>query len=134
MALIDDLYVDGEQQRRGDDSVRVSADNRINAILASGTPSDIRAIQDLVNRLDGEQPGRVVEVRYVPLASANVLETVSLIENVLNGSASRSNRNQIGTVLRYLQEIEGVDQRRSRSFERYSRVNLLDSRCANQHL
>lgn len=107
VSLIDDLYADQERSRRGDHAVRVSADNRINAILASGSPSDIRAIQNLVDRLDGERPGTVVEVRYVPLASANVLETVSLIENVLNGSSSRGGRNQIGTVLRYLQEIEG---------------------------
>jgi type II secretion system protein D len=109
VALIDDLYADQERRRRGDHAVRVSADNRINAILASGSPSDIRAIQNLVARLDGERPGTVVEVRYVPLASANVLETVSLIENVLNGSSSRGSSNQIGTVLRYLQEIEGEE-------------------------
>jgi type II secretion system protein D len=105
--LIEDLYVDGEQRRRGDKAVRVSADNRINAILASGTPTDLAAIRNLVERLDGARPGSVVEVRYVPLASANVLETVSLIENVLRGNTSRSSRDQIGAVLRYLQQSEG---------------------------
>ena len=59
-------------------------------------------------QLDEQKPGSVVEVKYIPLASANVLETVSLIENVLRGKASR-NTPQVGTVLRYLKEIEGEE-------------------------
>ncbi|MCH2160695.1 MAG: hypothetical protein MK085_02355 [Phycisphaerales bacterium] len=110
LELVNDLYVDSENSRRGKDSVRVSADSRLNAILASGTPEDIEAIRSLVERLDTERPGAVVEVRYVPLSSANVLETVSLIESVLNGGGGRRGSNaQAGTILRYLQKMEGAE-------------------------
>ena len=107
--LVDELYVSTENRRRGEEVVRVTADDRLNAILASGTPADIEAIRDLVSRLDSERPGAIVEVKYIPLASANVLETVSLIESVLDGGGRRGRAGQIGTVMRYLQEIDGVD-------------------------
>ena len=107
--LVDELYVSTENRRRGEEVVRVTADDRLNAILASGAPADIEAIRDLVSRLDSERPGAVVEVKYIPLASANVLETVSLIESVLNGGGRRGRSGQLGTVMRYLQQIEGVD-------------------------
>ncbi|MCP4496015.1 MAG: hypothetical protein GY825_04450 [Phycisphaeraceae bacterium] len=108
--LVEDLYVETENRRRGEEIVRVNADDRINAILATGTPADIEAIRDLVSRLDSEQPGAIVEVKYVPLASANVLETVALIESVLDGGGGRRGRaGQRGTVMRYLKEMEGVE-------------------------
>ena len=108
--LVEDLYVETENRRRGEDVVRVNADDRINAILATGTPADIEAIRDLVSRLDSEQPNAIVEVKYVPLASANVLETVALIESVLDGGGGRRGRSgQRGTVMRYLKEMNGVD-------------------------
>jgi type II secretion system protein D len=108
--LVEDLYVETENRRRGEEVVRVNADDRINAILATGTPADIEAIRDLVSRLDSEQPGAIVEVKYVPLASANVLETVALIESVLDGGGGRRGRaGQRGTVMRYLKEMEGLE-------------------------
>ncbi|MFB0987340.1 MAG: secretin N-terminal domain-containing protein, partial [Phycisphaerales bacterium] len=106
--LVDELYVSTENRRRGEEVVRVTADDRLNAILASGAPADIEAIRNLVSRLDSERPGAVVEVKYLPLASANVLETVALIESVLNGGGRRGRAGQLGTVMRYLQQMDGV--------------------------
>jgi len=106
--LVDELYVSTENRRRGEEVVRVTADDRLNAILASGAPADIEAIRNLVSRLDSERPGAVVEVKYLPLASANVLETVALIESVLNGGGRRGRSGQLGTVMRYLQQMDGV--------------------------
>lgn len=108
--LVEELYADAENRRRGPDSVRVSADDRLNALLVSGTPGDVGAVRDLVSRLDSERPGSVVEVRSIPLASANAQEMVGLIETVLNGGGGRRGRGgQVGTILRYLQEMDGEE-------------------------
>lgn len=99
--LLEDLYVDDANRRRPN-SVRVVADSRSNGILVSGSPGDVRAIRDLIQRIDTQDPARLVEVRTVALASANAIETVSLIESVLRGGG-RSRRGA-ATVLRYLGE------------------------------
>ena len=113
LPLINELYVDIENSRRGRNAVRVSSDARLNAILVSGTQADLDAIRGLVERLDTERAGAIVELRYVPLTSANVLETVSLIESVLNGGGGRGRGRrgggQVGTVMRYLQKIDGQE-------------------------
>ena len=41
--LVEDLYVETENRRRGEEIVRVNADDRINAILATGTPTSRRS-------------------------------------------------------------------------------------------
>ena len=108
--LVEDIYADSENRRRGNDAVQVTADDRLNALLVSGTPGDIVAVRNLVSRLDSERPGSIVEVRAIPLASANAQEMVGLIETVLNGGGGRRSRGgRVGTVLRYLQEMEGDD-------------------------
>ena len=99
--LLEDLYVDDANRRRPN-SVRMVADSRSNGILVSGSPGDVRAIRDLIQRIDTQDPARLVEVRTVALASANAIETVSLIESVLRGGG-RSRRGA-ATVLRYLGE------------------------------
>ena len=108
--LVEDIYADSENRRRGNDAVQVTADDRLNALLVSGTPGDIVAVRNLVSRLDSERPGSIVEVRAIPLSSANAQEMVGLIETVLNGGGGpRSRAGRVGTVLRYLQEMEGGD-------------------------
>jgi len=107
LPLVRELYVNEENRRRGANSVRVSADMRLNAILVTGAPADIDAVRDLVGRLDGTRPDTVVDIQYIPLASANALETVALIENILGGRsvAGRGGQNT-ATVLRYLRQDE----------------------------
>ena len=99
--LLDELYVDDANRRRPN-SVRVVPDSRSNGVLVNGSPGDVRAIRDLIQRLDTQDPARLVEVRTVALASANSIETVALIESVLRGGG-RSRRGA-ATVLRYLGE------------------------------
>jgi type II secretion system protein D len=105
VSLVDDLYVADANRRRGRDTVRVTADERLNAVLISAPADDVRAIRQLVTQLDGTRPGQIVEIRYIPLASANALETVGLIENVLSGrgiGTRRTNRQAI--VLKYFHQ------------------------------
>ena len=89
--LLEDLYVDDANRRRPN-SVRVVADSRSNGILVSGSSGDVRAIRDLIQRIDTQDPARLVEVRTVALASANAIETVSLIESVLRGGGTGEGR------------------------------------------
>lgn len=106
--MLDELYVDEAQRVRGDGAVQVTADERSNSIVVSGGPEDIQAVRDLVAQLDGAKPATVVEIRYVELTSANAVETVSLINNVLSGRGIGARRgSQQATVLKYLKEIDG---------------------------
>ncbi len=103
--MLGDLYVSDANRRRGPDTVRVTADERLNAVLVGAPADDLAAIRSLVAQLDGTRPSTIVEIRYVSLSSANALETVSLIQNVLSGrglGAQRSSRQ--ATVLKYFRE------------------------------
>jgi type II secretion system protein D len=104
--MLQDLYIEEANRTRGPNTVRVRADERLNAVLVNAPGSDVRAIKSLIAQLDGAKPASIVEIKYVPLQSANALETVSLIENVLSGrgiGARRTTRQ--ATVLKYLREI-----------------------------
>ncbi|MCH2135108.1 MAG: hypothetical protein MK101_00840 [Phycisphaerales bacterium] len=113
--LLDDLYVREANRTRGDGTVRVSADRGLNSILVNAPPRDAAEIRDLIERLEGTSPADVLEIRHIPLSSANAIETVSLIEDVLAGrSIGRSRSRQLrSTVLRYVSEAaerEGAEE------------------------
>ncbi len=102
------MYVDEVNRNRGANTVRVSADERLNAIVVAAPAIDAAAVQALVARLDGAAPGTVVEIKYIPLASANALEMVGLVETVLSGGGIGQRRGQaVSTVVRYLRELDG---------------------------
>ncbi len=105
--LLGDLYIEQANRRRGTDTIRATADDRLNAVLLHAPPSDVRALKRLVQQLDGAKPATVVEIRYVPLNSANALETVGLIQDVLSGRGLGTTRStRTATVLKYLREYE----------------------------
>jgi type II secretion system protein D len=108
--LLHELYVTEANRRRGPGTVTVTADDRANAVIVSAPPSDLSEIRQLVARLDGTKPASVLEIKYVALESANALEMVSLIQNVLGGRGigARGSPRQ-ATVLKYLQEIERAE-------------------------
>ncbi|MHC4416411.1 MAG: secretin N-terminal domain-containing protein [Planctomycetota bacterium] len=104
--LLDSMYVRDANRSRGPDTVRVTADERLNAVLINAPPADVGAIKRLVAQLDGARPATVVEIKYIPLTSANPLETVSLIENVLSGRGIGTRRtSRQATVMKYLREF-----------------------------
>ena len=111
--MLDDLYVSEANRSRGSGSVRVSADEQLNAVLVSGSAGDVQEISSLIGRLDGTAPSSIVEIRHVPLASANALETVRLIEDVLSGRGlGRGRRAERATVLRYVRANESAAGKR----------------------
>ena len=104
--MLQDMYVEEVNRTRGPNTIRVTADERLNAVLVNAPPADVRTIRRLVAQLDGARPGSVVEIKYIPLSSANALETVSLIENILSGRGiGARRRSQQATVLKYLREV-----------------------------
>ena len=106
--LLDDMYVKDENSRRGETVIRVTADDRLNAVVVNAPGDDRIAIKRLVQQLDNTRPSQVVEIKYIPLGAANAVETVSLIENVLSGNTLAGRRgSEQATIIRYLQDIEG---------------------------
>ncbi len=106
------LYVDKENERRGDGSVRVLPSERQNALIASGTEADIAAIRGIVARLDGAAVETVVDYKRIALASASAREIVSLLEDALAGRSiggGRGGASEQATVLRvYQPQIEAA--------------------------
>ena len=107
--LLNEMYVAEENRRRGANSVQVSADARLNAIIASGPEADISAIQRLVAELDGAKPQSVVEIKYITLQGANVQETVGLIQSVLSGNSLAGRGGQQATIVKYLKQLDGTE-------------------------
>jgi len=111
--MLDELYVSEANRTRGPNTIRVRADDRLNAVVVHAPPADLQKLKRMIAQLDGTRPSQVVEIKYIPLASANALETVSLIENVLSGRGIDGRRTgQQATVLKYLREIareQGLD-------------------------
>ncbi len=84
---ITELYVVKENQKRGQRSVGVVANERMNALIASGSEEDITAIRGLVAQLDQAPVELLQDVRRVRLDSAGAREIVDLVQNVLAGRA-----------------------------------------------
>ncbi|MBX3354181.1 MAG: hypothetical protein KF724_00605 [Phycisphaeraceae bacterium] len=106
--VLNDLYVNEQNRRRGENAVRVTADQRLNALLITGLEPDVAAVKRMAGELDGTRPATVVEIKALALASANVVETVNLIENVLAGNTLAGGRpGQQATVVKYMRQIHG---------------------------
>lgn len=84
-AALRELYVDKANRERGQDVVRVTPDTRLNAIVVSGTASDIEAIRNLVQRLDGAPVTAVTEIKRIELKRTDAVEVARLLQNVLAG-------------------------------------------------
>ena len=104
--LLDEMYVAEENRRRGDNTIQVSAETRLNAVVVSGSEADVQAIRRLVAQLDGAKPSQVVEIKYITLQSANVIEMVGLVQSVLSGGGLNGRGGQQATILKYLKQLD----------------------------
>jgi type II secretion system protein D len=89
------MYVDREVARRGQAAVAVNANERLNAIVVSGSENDITQIRKLVEQIDGADTKMIRVLERIELKSANALEVVNVLENVLGGRPV-SGQNGIG--------------------------------------
>lgn len=106
---VERLYVDKENERRGQGAVRVLASERQNALIASGTEEDINAIRGIVARLDQAPVETVLDYKRIALASASATEVVALLQDALAGRSIGGAGSVQATVLRvYQPEIEAA--------------------------
>lgn len=100
---INDLYVTRENDRRGDGAVSVIANDRLNALIVSGTPEDIETIRGLVKEFDTAQIVSQQDIKRIELKTANALEVVNLLEEILAGRPISGSRGQAkqATRIRY---------------------------------
>lgn len=70
--------------------VVITADERMNAIVASAGEGDLKRIADLVKRLDTDQVGRVAEIRIFPLQHARADAVSTILNTALNAKPASS--------------------------------------------
>jgi len=107
--LLNELYANEVNRTRGQGTLRLRAEERLNAVVVNGLPVDIERIRELIERLDGAALEAVREIRIVSLKSANALEMVNLLENVLSGRSVAGARTAArqATLLRFVREQAG---------------------------
>ncbi len=105
---VQSLYVDRENERRGKDSVTVAPNDRLNALIVSGTEADVSAIRALVDRFESAPVTTVQEIRRIELRSANALELVSLLQNVLSGRGLGAPNRPAGQAIKLKLFVEKV--------------------------
>ncbi len=102
---VESVYVDRENERRGQNAVSVTPEGRLNALVVRGTDADIEAIRAMVDRFDSGKVLNVQDVRRFELKSANALEVVRLLQELLAGRSLGGSVGQSrATRLRYLRE------------------------------
>lgn len=107
------LYVDKEVERRGKDAVRVLANDRLNALVVTGTDADIEEIGRLAARLDATVVASIRDIKRLELNSADAIELVGILENVLAGRPVGGLRGASGrqeTLLRFVKDLKDVAQ------------------------
>ncbi len=97
---IRELYVDRENELRGERSVTIVPNERLNVLIATGTPEDIASIRALVERLSTAEVKTEQEIRRIELRTANALEVVNLIQQVLAGRTISGSRRGAGQATR----------------------------------
>lgn len=82
---IQELYVQKENAARGERAVSVLPNERLNALIVSGTAADIEAVRALVTQVDSARVTTVQQLRRIELSVANALEVKTLLDNLLAG-------------------------------------------------
>ncbi len=97
--VVDELYVQEQNRKRGDNTVRVTANDRLNALIVSASEQDVAAVKGLVERLEGRGNFPIVEIQTITLTAADPLEIVGLVEEVLRGPGTTGRRNAQQSVI-----------------------------------
>lgn len=101
------LYADKENARRGNGAVNVLPNDRLNALVVTGTDDDLAAVRALVQRLESADVVTAQDIRRISLRSANSIEVVTLLQGVLAGrpvGGSAESASRQATRLRFFRE------------------------------
>lgn len=82
---VEQVYIEKENLRRGAGSVRVVPNERLNALVVSGTEQDLIEVRALAKRLDNAEFSQKQQIKSIELRSANAGEVVRLVQSVLAG-------------------------------------------------
>lgn len=105
--VVREMYVNEINRTRGENTVRVSADARLNAVLVTATDAEIESIRNLIGRLDQSRPTAVVEIEAIALKSADPVEIVELIQRVLSGRGIDGATNPLqARVIQYIRQLD----------------------------
>jgi type II secretion system protein D len=78
------LYTTQGAAAAGTPTVVVSVDERINAVVVSAGPADLKRIGELVRELDTDTVPRVTEIRVFTLENADATELAQILTDALN--------------------------------------------------
>ncbi|MCH8270138.1 MAG: hypothetical protein IH985_02880 [Planctomycetes bacterium] len=84
-AHINEIYVSKENERRGEGTISVRPNERLSALIVSGTEEDIKQIRSLVERLDMAEVIQERIVKRFELVSSDALAVSNLLQQVLAG-------------------------------------------------
>ncbi len=107
--LLNELYVERANEERGTGTVRVTADESLNAVVVSAPAADVEQIRGLVAELESAQVTDIREIKVIALKAANAAETVSLLQNVLESGRRTGARDLQSTIVRFIREKAAAD-------------------------
>ena len=99
-----ELYVVPETRKRGEGAVTVVPNERLNALIVSGSAADIAAVRRLAAQFDQTRSASVQEVRRIELRNANALEVVNMLQQILSGRAVDGRTSAQATRLRFVRQ------------------------------
>ncbi|HYE60488.1 MAG TPA: secretin N-terminal domain-containing protein [Phycisphaerales bacterium] len=82
---LNSLYIDKEVAKRGQGAVSATPNERLNAVVLSGTEQDLIELRALVNKLDTAEVLARQQIKWIELKSASAPEVVRLLQSVLAG-------------------------------------------------
>jgi type II secretion system protein D len=99
---IDEIYVRKEIEKRGEGAMSVQPNDRLGALIVTGSEYDIAQVRRLVQQLDTAEVVQQRVVRRFELRSADALQLVNLIEQVMAGPpVARNARNDAAFKVKY---------------------------------
>jgi len=104
------LYVQPENERRGEGSVSVVPVVRNNALLVSGTAKDVARVRELATQLDVADVVQQQHLRRVELESADAREVVALLQDLLSGDSVAGRAGASATIIEYRRRLSDAVQ------------------------
>jgi type II secretion system protein D len=99
------LYVNPENDKRGDNSVSVVAEDRSNSIVVSGTAADVTKVRELAQRLDVAEVRMRQLLQRVELESADAREVVQLLQSLLSGQSVGGSPGESASIIEFRRQI-----------------------------
>ena len=104
----DEQTAEGTFGLRG--QVKLTADTRLNAIVAATTSANLEVLRDLINRLDVSMPEQEWGTRIYPLQYADATKIAEVLNSVYQGGGQQGGRGG-GGFFSFLESVQSRNQR-----------------------